>query len=58
MKVRVVRVLIYEGDMRWMKVQIEKSIQGTKIVQHPQFGEQKIHAYTMGEIPEVISPED
>ena len=52
-KVRIFRILMYEGDRHWVEETIKKSIHGTK-----QVGEagkdRSITAATLGTFPEVF----
>jgi hypothetical protein len=49
-RVRVMRVLIYEGPRDWMETTLNKSIKGTIHVGHGA----TISAATIGEFPEII----
>lgn len=51
LKIRVVRIITYEGDINWVIKQREKAIHGTKRIDSPEFGTCYIHAHTIGEAP-------
>jgi len=55
-KIRVARIIIYEGHPSWMRTQLDRSLQGIKVL-HTQNGEARIWAKTIGEVPMEI-PED
>lgn len=53
--VRVMRVIIYEGDRDWVEDQVNNSIKGTRIFKNfkTKFGG-KITVQTINEFPEII----
>lgn len=53
MKVRLTRILVYEGDINWLKPQIANSLTGTRIIK-TKWGEATITARTIEEVPEVV----
>ncbi len=48
-KIRVFRILCYEGDRDWVERTVADSIHGTKITDHG-----TIKAATIGDFPEVV----
>ena len=51
--VRVIRIIVYEGERDWVERQIERSITGTK-VPNPKHPHNKISVSTLGEFPEIM----
>lgn len=53
-RVRVMRIIIYEGSREWVEKTLERSIHGTRIM--TKFGELdgRITAHTVNEFPEII----
>ena len=65
-KVRIIRIIVYEGDRKWVEETINKSIQG-KFIVNPRSGkvveyydytgeyvERSITAATIGNFPEIL----
>ena len=50
-KVRVIRIIIYEGDRDWVERTLIGSISGTKMMDK----ENAIHVSTIGTFPEIMS---
>lgn len=52
--IRVFRILMYEGDRRWVEAVIATSIHGTKEVKSQDYGKCYIKAATIGTYPEIL----
>ena len=49
-KVRVLRLIVYEGDRDWVEETVAKSVHGTKIIANNKL----ITVTTIGEFPEIM----
>jgi hypothetical protein len=53
-RVRVMRILIYDGPREWVEKTVQRSIMGTKVIDPNDSVKKYISAYTLSEFPEII----
>ena len=59
-RIRVLRIIEYDGPRDWVEHQVANSIQGTKTLDHSRdfSGVLTIRAATIGTYPEIVESED
>ena len=57
-RVRVFRILKYEGSREWIEKTLKKAIQGIKVISNPRGEDYTITAQTIDVFPEIIGDDN